>query len=76
MTYEPLENLDIVALLSDRPEEGLSAGQTGTVVFVHDDKAAFEVEFMCHSGKSIVTMVRREDLLKLKGLPDIQTGAA
>ena len=76
MTDEPLQNLDVVALLSDRPEEGLSAGQTGTVVFVHGEKAAFEVEFMCHSGKSIVTTVRREDLLKLKGLPNIQTGVA
>ena len=76
MTDEPLENMDIVALLSDRPDEGLSAGQTGTVAFVHGDGAAFEVEFMCHSRKSIVTTVRREDLLKLKGLPNIQTGAA
>ena len=76
MTDEPLQNMDVVALLSDRPEEELSVGQTGTVVFVNEDKAAFEVEFMCHSGKSIVTTVRREDLLKLKGLPDFQTGAA
>ncbi len=76
MTDEPLENMDIVALLSDRPEEGLSAGQTGTVVFVHRERAAFEVEFICRSGKSIVTAVRREDLLKLKGLPNIETGAA
>ena len=76
MTDELLQNLDVVALLSGRPEEGLSAGQTGTVVFVHEEKAAFEVEFMCNSGKSVVTTVRREDLLKLKGLPDIETGAA
>ena len=76
MTDEPLENMDVVALLSDRPAEGLSAGQTGTVVFVHDDTAAFEVEFMCNSGKSIVTTLQREDLLKLKGLPDVETGAA
>ncbi len=76
MTDEPLENMDIVALLSDRPEEGLGAGQTGTVVFVHDDQAAFEVEFMRNSGKSIVTTAERAELLKLKGLPDIETGAA
>ncbi len=76
MIDEPLANMDIVALLSARPEEGLSAGQTGTVVFVHGDGAAFEVEFMGQSRKSIVTTVRREDLLKLKGLPNIQTGAA
>ncbi len=76
MTNEPLENMDIVALLSDRPEEGLSAGQTGTVVFVHGDGVAFEVEFMCQSCKSIVTTVRREDLLKLMGLPNIESGAA
>lgn len=76
MTNEPLENMDIVALLSDRPEESLSTGQTGTVVFVHGERAAFEVEFICRSGKSIVTTVQREDLLKLKGLPNIQTGVA
>ncbi len=76
MTNEPLENMDIVALLSDRSEDGLRVGQTGTVVFVHGDGAAVEVEFMCHARKSIVTAVRREDLLKHTGLPNIETGAA
>jgi hypothetical protein len=65
-----IEDLDVVALLSDLPAEGLERGQTGTVVLTHNYGQAYEVEFILHSvdaGKSIVATIRREDLLKLKG---------
>jgi|HubBroStandDraft_2_1064218.scaffolds.fasta_scaffold570992_2 hypothetical protein len=65
-----IEDLDVVALLNDLPEEGLEQGQTGTIVLTHNNGEAYEVEFILHSvdaGKSIVATIRREDLLKLKG---------
>ena len=65
---EEIRELDIVALVRDLPEEGLAAGQTGTVVFVHGGDEAFEVEFILEPRKSVVAAVERGFLLKLKGL--------
>ena len=65
---DAINELDIVALLKDLPEEGLVAGQTGTVVFVHQGGRAFEVEFIARPRKSIVATVTPDQLLKLRGL--------
>lgn len=66
---DPIQELDVVALLHDIEGEGLSAGQTGTVVFAHAGDQAFEVEFPLAPRKSVVTTVPRQQLLKLRGLP-------
>ena len=46
---------DVVALLVDRPEEGLQRGDIGTVVHVfeatNDHPCGFVVEFVDESGK-------------------------
>ena len=63
-----LHELDPVVLVKDLPEEGLSAGQTGTVLFVHGAGQAFEVEFLLEGRRSVVCTVSPEFLLKLKGL--------
>jgi hypothetical protein len=65
---ERIQELDLVALVGDLDRDGLHAGQTGTVVFVHDAGKAFEVEFPMSPRKSIVATVPRESLLKLRGL--------
>ena len=65
---ESIQELDVVALLHELPGEGLPAGQSGTVVFVHDGGTAFEVEFMLSPRRSVVATAQRENLLKLKGL--------
>jgi hypothetical protein len=76
---EPIEDLDIVALLRDLPDEGLERGEAGTVVLTHGKGEAFEVEFIPRNGppnRSIVATIRQEDLLKLKGfkrLPEATT---
>ncbi len=41
---------DVVELTVDLPEEGLAAGDTGTIVEVHP--AAFEVEFVERDGRT------------------------
>ncbi len=70
-------DLDIVALLRDLPDEKLERGQTGTVVLTHGNGEAYEVEFILHTGRSIVATVTREDLLKLKGFqPSVSAPAA
>lgn len=62
---QQMKDYDVVALLHDMPEEGLSAGQTGTIVLTHNDGEAFEVEFPLSGRKYAVATVRREHLLKL-----------
>jgi len=59
--------LDVVAF-KDLSEEGLAAGQAGTVVYVHERHEAFGVEFILEPRRSIEATVEREHLLKLKGL--------
>jgi hypothetical protein len=71
-----IEDLDVVALLRDLPDEGLEKGQSGTIVLTHGAGEAFEVEFILHPGRpsgSVVATVRAADLLKLKGLKHVQT---
>jgi hypothetical protein len=65
---DDIRELDCVALVRDLPAEGLTKGQTGAVVLVHNRGEAFEVEFPIAARESVVSTVSREDLLKLKGL--------
>ena len=44
---------DCVVLTADLPKEGLKAGDVGTVVHIHKDGVAYEVEFMTFAGKTI-----------------------
>lgn len=44
---------DCIVLTADLPEEGLEAGDVGTVVHVHMGAKAYEVEFMTLIGKTI-----------------------
>ena len=51
---EPLiAELDCVVLTRDLPSVGLKAGDVGTVVLVHRDGAAYEVEFVSLDGETI-----------------------
>jgi hypothetical protein len=66
MQNTPVKLLDVVALLGDKPEEGLVAGQVGTVVEV-PAPGVFEVEFLDSQGRTVgLAELRREELLALK----------
>ena len=45
-----LEEHDRVVLTDDVPDPGLKAGDVGTIVHVHRDGEAFEVEFLTLDG--------------------------
>lgn len=47
---------DIVILTQDLQEDGLAAGDAGTVVHVHPDNAGYEVEFMTLGGQTIAVV--------------------
>lgn len=40
-------------LTADLPEHNLKAGDVGTVVFIHENGAAYELEMFTLSGKTI-----------------------
>ena len=53
--------LDVVALLTDVPEQGLLRGQVGTVVELLD--GAYEVEFSDDEGKTYAELALQSDHL-------------
>lgn len=61
MSRPVLRELDLAALTQDWPDYGLIAGDLGTVVFVHADGAAYEVEFMTADGRTLAVETLRAD---------------
>jgi hypothetical protein len=62
----PVKLLDVVALLDDKPSEGLAAGQVGTVGEILAP-GVFEVEFLDTEGRTCaLAELKREELLVLK----------
>lgn len=51
-----VRELDTVILLRDLPEHGLVRGDVGTIVHLHANGAAFEVEFITPSGRTIAVV--------------------
>lgn len=44
---------DCIVLTADLPEEGLQAGDVGTVVHIHRGGAGYEVEFTTLTGETV-----------------------
>ena len=44
---------ECVVLAQDLPEDGLKTGNVGTVVHIHRDAAAYEVEFVTFTGQTV-----------------------
>jgi len=44
---------DCIVLTSDLPRDGLLSGDVGTVVHIHRDGAAYEVEFATLPGETV-----------------------
>ena len=44
---------DCIVLTQDIPDDGLEAGDVGTVVHIHRDEAAYEVEFITFTGQTV-----------------------
>lgn len=53
MSQPPLRELDLVALVQGLPVRGLIAGDVGTIVLVHGDGMAYEVEFVTADGRTV-----------------------
>ena len=57
-----IEELDVVALTEDLPNEGLSRGQVGTVVALLAPEVV-EVEFVDNDGRTYALVTLRADQL-------------
>ncbi len=44
---------DCIVLTSNLPDYGLQAGDVGTVVHIHGEGVAYEVEFMTLTGQTV-----------------------
>jgi hypothetical protein len=62
---------DCVVLLEDIPEEGLTAGDVGTVVHVHDKSQGYEVEFMTMTGNTIAVASMRATVVRAVASRDV-----
>jgi len=49
-----IEEHDCVVLTSDIPAQGLQAGDVGTVVHIHRNGEAYEVEFATFTGQTVL----------------------
>ena len=68
---------DCVVLTADVPAAGLVAGDVGTVVHIHNGGAAYEVEFVTMTGRTVavttvassqVRPVSRQDISHVREL--------
>ena len=53
-----------IVLLRDVPEEGLKAGDVGTVVHIHSRGKAFEVEFFALDGETLAVTTLKADQVR------------
>ena len=62
---------DTVVLTQDVPNEGLTAGDVGTVVHVHNNGEGYEVEFMTLAGQTIAVASLLADQVRPVGRQDV-----
>ena len=62
---------DCIVLTQDLPDEGLQAGGVGTVVHIHQDGAAYEVEFVTLTGQTVAVATVLPAQLRPVGRQDI-----
>jgi hypothetical protein len=58
-----MKELQTAILTTDLPEHGLSAGDIGTIVLVHDHEG-YEVEFVTLEGETLAVVSLRPDQLR------------
>lgn len=59
-----ISELDVVVLTRDLPDYGLEAGDVGTVVMVHAERAGYEVEFMTLTGETVAVVTLPADAVR------------
>ena len=70
-TMKKIDELDAVVLTQDMPEQGLVHGDVGTVVLVHGEGEAFEVEFVGYDGHTVALVTVDRDAVRPMGSRDL-----
>lgn len=66
-----MKELDQVILISDRPQDGLKAGDVGTVVHVYPSRRTYEVEFMTMAGDTLAVIPLEQDAIRTVTADDV-----
>lgn len=66
-----IHELDLVVLTRNLPEQGIEAGDIGTVVFIHGEENGFEVEFTTLSGETLAVVTVPSDAVRPTGRREI-----
>ena len=66
-----IKELDSVVLTTDLPEHGLSAGDIGTAVLLHEGGKGCTVEFMTLVGKTIAVVTLLANQIRPIGKDEI-----
>jgi hypothetical protein len=59
-----IKELDSVVLTTNLPKDGLTAGDLGTVVLVHENGRGFTVEFMTLAGTTLAVVTLLADQVR------------
>jgi hypothetical protein len=59
-----IKELDVVALTCDLPEHRLTRGDVGTAVLIHNDGAAYEVEFVGYDGHTVALLTLERNQIR------------
>lgn len=70
-TMKKIDELDPVVLTRDIPEQGLEHGDVGTVVLVHGEGEAFEVNFVGYDGHTVALLTVDRDAVRPMGSRDL-----
>ncbi len=70
-TMKKIDELDAVVLTQDMPEQGLEQGDVGTVVLVHGEGEAFEVEFVGYDGHTVALVTVEREAVRPMGSRDL-----
>ena len=66
-----IQQLDIVVLVKDHPDEGLVKCDVGSVVFIHEGGKAFEVEFITMAGDPLGVLTLAADEIRPVSARDV-----
>ena len=70
-TMKKIDELDAVVLTQDMPEQGLEHGDVGTVVLMHGEGEAFEVEFVGYDGHTAALVTVDREAVRPMGSRDL-----
>jgi hypothetical protein len=70
-TMNTIKELDAVALTADLPAHALRRGDVGTVVLVHGNGEAYEVEFVGYDGHTVALLTLERDAVRSLQATDI-----